>query len=40
LIQHVRHDAEVVGWVEVERGKKKITVKDFRLGKSAQGAGK
>ena len=31
LIQHVRKDAEVVGWVEVERGKKKITVKHYRL---------
>jgi len=31
LIQHVRQDAEVVGWVEVEQGKKKITVKDYRL---------
>ncbi len=31
LIQHVRQDAEVVGWVEVEGGKKKITVKDYRL---------
>ena len=31
LIQHVRKGAEVVGWVEGERGKKKITVKDYRL---------
>jgi hypothetical protein len=31
LIQHVRRDAEIVGWVEVEQGKKKITVKDYRL---------
>jgi hypothetical protein len=31
LIQHVRKDAEVVGWVEGERGRKKITVKDYRL---------
>ena len=31
LIQHVRKDAEVVGWVEVEHGKKKITVKHYRL---------
>lgn len=31
LIQHVRKDAEVVGWVEVEQGKKKITVKHYRL---------
>jgi hypothetical protein len=31
LIKHVRKDAEVVGWVEVERGRKKITVKDYRL---------
>jgi hypothetical protein len=31
LIQHLRKDAEVVGWVEVERGKKKITVKHYRL---------
>ena len=31
LIQHVRQDAEVVGWVEVEQGKKKITVKEYRL---------
>jgi hypothetical protein len=31
LIQHLRKDAEVVGWIEVERGKKKITVKDYRL---------
>jgi len=31
LIQHVRQDAEVVGWVEGERGKKKITVKHYRL---------
>ncbi len=39
LIQHVRKDAEVVGWVEVERGKKTITVKDFRLRSSAEGSG-
>jgi len=38
LIQHVRQDAEVVGWVEVEQGKKKITVKEYRLRKSAEGA--
>ena len=31
LIQHVRKGAEVVGWVEVEQGKKKITVKHYRL---------
>jgi hypothetical protein len=31
LIEHVRKDAEVVGWVEGERGKKKITVKHYRL---------
>ena len=31
LIQHVHKNAEVVGWVEGERGKKKITVKHYRL---------
>jgi hypothetical protein len=37
LIQHVRQDAEVVGWIEVEQGKKKITVKDYRLRKYPTG---
>ena len=40
LIQHVRQGAEVVGWVEVEDGKKKITVKEYRLRQSAQGVAK
>jgi len=40
LIQHVRQDAEVVGWVEVEQGKKKITVKEYRLRQSTQGVAK
>jgi hypothetical protein len=39
LIQHIRKNAEVVGWIEVEQGKKKITVKDYRIRKSGQGAG-
>ena len=37
LIQHVRKDAEVVGWVEVEQGRKKITVKHYRLRKHSAG---
>jgi hypothetical protein len=40
LIQHVRQDAEVVGWVEVEQGRKKITVKDYRLRQYLTGDGK
>ena len=31
LLLHLCKDAEVVGWVEVEKGKKKITVKHYRL---------
>jgi len=40
LLQHVRKDAEVVGWVEVEHGKKKITVKQYRLREHPQGVAK
>jgi hypothetical protein len=40
LIQHVRRDAEVIGWVEEEQGRKKITVKDFRIRKQAEGIGR
>lgn len=37
LLQHVRKHAEVIGWVETERGRKKITVKQYRLRKDLQG---
>ena len=40
LLQHVRKHAEVVGWVEVEQGKKKITVKNYRLRRYPQGHGR
>ncbi len=40
LLQHVRKHAEVVGWVEVEQGKKKITVKHYRLRRYPRGHGR
>jgi hypothetical protein len=40
LLQHVRKHAEVTGWVEGEKGKKKITVKQYRLRKYPHGHGR
>ena len=33
LIQHVRRQVEVLGWPEIEQGRKSITVKTYKLRK-------
>jgi len=40
LLQHVRKGVEVVGWAGVEKGKKKITVKSYRLRRYPLGQGR